>query len=104
MLQIVFYVPECHVAVVKQAMFDQGAGKIGDYDCCAWQCLGQGQCRPNENCKPFYGKTNELASRAEYRVEMVCEKHLLKKVLAALRQTHPYEKPVYLVSEILSYE
>ena len=41
LLKIEFYVPEEQLHRVKQAMFDAGAGKVGDYDCCAWQILGE---------------------------------------------------------------
>lgn len=46
MYKITFYVPESHLESVKTALFDQGAGKIGHYDCCAWQAEGIGQYRP----------------------------------------------------------
>jgi len=43
MYKIVFYVPESHLEAVKQVMFGAGAGKIGNYDQCAWQVKGNGQ-------------------------------------------------------------
>lgn len=46
MYKICFYVPTSHADQVKSAMFAQGAGKIGNYSCCAWQILGQGQFMP----------------------------------------------------------
>jgi hypothetical protein len=48
LLKIEFYVPETHLEQVKSAMFSAGAGRVGDYDCCAWQTLGQGQFRPQD--------------------------------------------------------
>ena len=44
--QVYFYVPEASLEVVKQAMFNAGAGSVGDYQECAWQTLGQGQFKP----------------------------------------------------------
>lgn len=35
MYKISFLVPEAHVEQVKLAIFEQGAGKIGDYKHCA---------------------------------------------------------------------
>ncbi|MEG1629395.1 MAG: NGG1p interacting factor NIF3, partial [Pseudomonas sp.] len=43
MYKLAFFVPPSHVEVVKAAVFAAGGGRIGDYDCCAWQVLGQGQ-------------------------------------------------------------
>ena len=97
MYQIVFYVPESHLESVKEALFKAGAGKIGDYDCCAWQTLGQGQFRPLEGSDPFIGQTDKVETMAEYKVELVCEKAVLKAAVAAMIAAHPYEEPAYSV-------
>ena len=95
MYKITFYVPEAHLNPVKQAMFDQGAGKIGSYDCCAWQTKGTGQYRPLEGSNPFAGEKNQIANEEEYLVEMVCTDDLIDTVIAALLKTHPYETVAY---------
>lgn len=100
MYQLIFYVPETHCESVKSALFAAGAGKIGDYDQCAWQVLGQGQFRPLKNSDAFIGEVDKLAQLPEYRVEMVCENGHIKAVLAALLANHPYETPAYQVLEI----
>ena len=76
-------------------MFNAGAGKIGDYDCCSWQTLGQGQFRPLENSQPFIGSTGQIEQVEEYKVEMVCSDSLIKAVISAMKQAHPYEEPAY---------
>lgn len=53
--KINFYVPESHLEIVKQALFDAGAGRQGDYDQACWQCLGQGQFRPLKGANPSIG-------------------------------------------------
>ena len=95
--KIEFYVPESHLDPVKSAMFDAGAGRVGDYDYCAWQTLGSGQFRPLEGSSPFLGETNRVESVSEYKVEMVCAAECLAAVIAALKQSHPYEEPAYSV-------
>jgi len=108
MYKIVFYVPESHVQPVKQAIFDSGAGKIGNYDQCCWQVLGQGQFRPLAGAQPFIGEVN-LEQHApaeevmEYRVELVCEDNLIQQAIAALRQAHPYEEPAFDVWQLASF-
>lgn len=104
MYQLVFYVPESHCEHVKSALFKAGAGKIGDYDSCAWQVLGQGQFRPLKNSHAFIGEVDQLERLAEYRVEMVCEKALIKVALQALINAHPFETPAYSVIEIKSLQ
>ena len=95
MYKLCFYVPVDHVEAVKAAVFATGAGKIGDYDSCAWQVLGQGQFRPLDGSKPFIGQQGEIESVAEYKVEMVCDDGLIHAAVAALKQVHPYEEPAY---------
>lgn len=103
--KLAVFVPESHLDAVKQAMFDAGAGKIGDYDSCCWQTQGTGQFRPLPGSDPFIGKSGgDVELVAEYKVEMVCEKQLLKKVIAALRQAHPYEEPAFDVIELVDFD
>jgi hypothetical protein len=100
MYKICFYVPDNAVEIVKQALFAAGAGRIGNYDSCCWQVLGSGQFRPLENSNPAIGKTGKVETVSEYRVEMVCEDRIIKDVVEALRQSHPYEEPAYDVVKL----
>jgi len=95
MYKICVFVPETDVEQVKQAMFAAGAGKIGDYDSCCWQTIGQGQFRPLEGSSPFIGEQNRIETVAEYRIEMVCADELIKDAVAAMKNSHPYEEPAY---------
>lgn len=93
MYKLVFFVPESHLEQVKTAVFNAGAGAIGNYDQCCWQVAGVGLFRPLAGSNPFIGQTNQLEQVTEYRVEMVCEDSRIKVALAALRAAHPYEEP-----------
>lgn len=104
MYKLCFFVPESHVEELKAALFAQGAGKIGEYDCCSWQVLGEGQFRPLQGSQPFIGARDQLAKVAEYKVEMVCEDRLIKQVIKSLLQTHPYQQPAYEVYKILAVD
>jgi len=101
MYKLGFYVPETHLEQLKQALFAAGAGRIGNYDSCCWQTLGQGQFRALDGSKPFVGQQGQVETVAEYRVELVCEEALLRLVLAALRQAHPYEEPAFDVVKLV---
>ena len=101
MLRLSFYVPESDLDSVKTAVFEAGAGRIGNYDCCAWQTLGQGQFRPLDGSKPAIGRLNAVETVPDYRVEVVLEEHLCKAVVGALKQAHPYEEPAYGVFQML---
>ena len=104
MYKLGFYVPESHLDAVKAAAFAAGAGRIGDYDSCAWQVLGQGQFRPLEGSQPYLGQQGAVETVAEYRVEMVCDAQCVKAAVRAMIEAHPYEEPawdlVQLVTEL----
>jgi hypothetical protein len=97
MYQISFYVPLSHAEQVKSAMFEVGAGKIGDYDSCCFEYEGQGQFRPLKGSDPYLGKEGALEKVNELKVEMVCEDHLIEMAVEALKASHPYETPAYYV-------
>ncbi|NIF30443.1 NGG1p interacting factor NIF3 [Pantoea sp. Tr-811] len=103
MHKLAFFVPASHVEVVKAAVFAAGGGRIGDYDHCAWQTLGQGQFRPLDGSQPFLGQTGQVEVVEEWKVELVVADDLVAQVVAALRQSHPYETPAYEVWRLLDY-
>ena len=102
MLKLCFYVPESHLDVVKDAVFEAGAGKIGSYDRCCWQVLGDGQFRPLAGSQPFLGEQDAVEVVAEYKVEMVCDEQHIAAVVDGLKQAHPYETPAYDVQPLLT--
>lgn len=103
MYKLCYFVPESHLEQTKQALFDAGAGRIGDYDSCAWQCGGEGQFRPLAGSDPFLGSQGELERVREFKVELVCSDELIKPALDALKQAHPYEEPAYEVYRLETF-
>jgi hypothetical protein len=101
--KLAFFVPASHVDVVKAAVFAAGGGRIGDYDHCAWQTLGQGQFRPLDGSQPFLGQTGQVEVVEEWKVELVVADDLIAQVVAALKQSHPYQTPAYEVWRLLSF-
>ena len=103
MYKLCFYVPESHLEPVKEAVFRTGAGRIGDYDSCCWQTLGQGQFRPRAGSQPFIGEQDQLERVAEYKVELVLEDAWVAEAVRALKAAHPYEEPAYQVWKLESF-
>ena len=103
LFKIEFYVPPSHLEIVKDALFEAGAGKVGDYDKCAWQTLGQGQFKPGSGSSPYQGSLDQLETVEEYKVELVCGAPELSLVVKALKNTHPYEEPAYAVIKLESF-
>ncbi|MCH9741875.1 MAG: NGG1p interacting factor NIF3 [Proteobacteria bacterium] len=92
-----FYVPETHVEAVKTAIFAAGAGKVGHYDCCSWQTVGQGQFRPLLGAQPFIGSVDRVEKVIEIKVETVCHAEHIQAAVAALKLAHPYEEVAYML-------
>ncbi|WP_059394644.1 hypothetical protein [Pseudomonas putida] len=103
MYKLAFFVPASHVEVVKAAVFAAGGGRIGGYDHCAWQTLGQGQFRPLDGSQPYLGQTGQVEVVEEWKVELVVADDLITQVVAALRQSHPYETPAYEVWRLAEF-
>lgn len=97
MYKLCFFVPETHAEEVKSAVFEAGGGRIGDYDCCAWQTRGQGQFRALDGADPYLGNVGEVETVAELKVELVCDENLIRQTVAAMKSAHPYEEPAYEV-------
>ena len=92
---LVFYVPAEAAQRVKQAVFEAGAGKIGNYDQCCWETQGVGQFRPLQGSNPNIGVHGVLETVDEMRVELICEQQYLESAVIALKASHPYETPAY---------
>lgn len=103
MYQISFYVPITYSQRVKLAMFGAGAGKIGNYEQCSFEVSGIGQFCPSEGANPFVGKIGGLELVNEVKVEMVCDRSVIREVVLALKSAHPYETPAYHVLECLNF-
>ncbi|MCE8015958.1 NGG1p interacting factor NIF3 [Halomonas sp. MCCC 1A17488] len=95
MYKLAFYVPLEDAETVKEAVFASGAGRIGDYEACCFETRGTGQFRPLAGADPHIGRVGDLAKVEEVKVELVCEDHLIRAAVDALRRAHPYEEPAY---------
>jgi hypothetical protein len=98
-----FYVPDSHLELVKQALFDIGAGKQGNYENACWQCPGQGQFRPLQAANPAIGESGKISYVSEYKVEILCTSENIKQAVNTLKTTHPYEAPAYCVIKIENF-
>jgi dinuclear metal center YbgI/SA1388 family protein len=91
----VVFVPAENADAVRGAMFDAGAGHIGDYSHCSWSAEGIGQFLPHEGTSPAIGTVGTVERVPEERIEVIAPARLRSSVLAALRGAHPYEEPAF---------
>ena len=93
--KIVVFVPTESAEAVRNAMFNAGAGCIGNYSQCSYNLQGQGSFKAEEGCNPFVGTIGETHFESETRIETIAPKHLVSKVVSAMLSVHPYEEPAF---------
>lgn len=93
--QLAVYVPDSHAELVKTALLEAGAGRLGHYDYCCWETSGTGQFCPLSGSDPYSGEPGEVCHTPEIKLEMLCAGEVLADVIAALLENHPYETPAY---------
>lgn len=92
-VKIVVTIPVDNVENVRNAICDAGAGVIGNYTNCSMTTKCIGTFKPNVKANPYIGEKEKLEFVEEEKLEVVCEIDKVKKVLKALRESHPYEEP-----------
>lgn len=95
LLKLAVFVPRTHEEEVSKALFEAGAGSIGEYDNCSFKTLGTGSFRASENSDPFVGKKGEIHYEEEVKLEVILKKHQEGKVLSGMLNAHPYEEVAY---------
>ncbi len=102
-VKIVIFVPESHTDIVREAIGEAGAGRIGNYTYCSFSSKGVGRFKPENGAHPAIGEVGKLESVQEERIEFVCDRNLAKDVVAAIKKVHPYEEiamDIYPLEEI----
>ena len=95
--KLVTYCPTEASEKVKQALFDAGAGSIGNYDECSFSSSGTGTFRPLEGSEPYLGKMGERESAQEEKIELVFLPHFQNAIVHALKVAHPYEEVAFQI-------
>ena len=90
--KLIVFTPESHLQKLNDALFDAGAGEIGNYDQCHFHVTGEGTFRPLNDANPYSGELNERSVESELRAEYLVSSHKLSSVLSAMRSVHPYEE------------
>lgn len=102
LMKLVSFVPSAHLESVRNALFDAGCGKIGNYDSCSYSSSGEGTFRALEGANPFVGNINSLHHEKEEKLEVVFHSYMKNRVIQVLLDAHPYETPAYDIVELYS--
>ena len=95
LIKLVYFVPVQQAEETRKAVFEAGAGHIGNYDMCSFNVEGKGTFKARENTNPFVGKKGEIHTENEIRVEVILPKQIKNDVIQALISAHPYEEVAY---------
>ncbi|MBT8271860.1 MAG: Nif3-like dinuclear metal center hexameric protein, partial [Bacteroidia bacterium] len=91
------YVPTSQAGELRTALFNAGAGEMGNYSHCSFNIEGTGTFLGNEVSSPTLGEKGELHKETEIKLTMIFASHLESKILQTLFKSHPYEEVAYEV-------
>jgi hypothetical protein len=98
--KLVTFVPKSHQQTVLDALFEAGAGNIGNYANCSFNLEGNGTFKGNSQTTPFLGNPNQLSVEKEIRIETIFEIYNEGRIIAALINSHPYEEVAFDIYSI----
>lgn len=94
-VKLVVFVPNQDLERVSNAVFQAGAGVIGEYRECSFRLAGRGTFFGSENANPTIGRAGRREEVDEWRLEVVCPKTSVQTVVTAMRLAHSYEEPAF---------
>ncbi len=94
------YVPVLHAEAVRNAMFEAGAGSIGEYSSCSYNIEGTGTFLPSSGANPFVGQAGELQLEPETKIEVIFTPDKERQVLSKMFEAHPYEEVAFGIIQL----
>ena len=104
MYKLVWFVPQDALDATRDAVFDAGAGRIGDYERCSWYAAGTGTFFARAGAAPAIGEVGREERVPELRVETVVSAERAREDVRALIAAHPYEEPSFDLYELVEPE
>lgn len=101
--KLVCYVPHSEAHTVRQAIFNAGAGHIGNYSNCSFNTVGNGSFKAGENTNPYVGEKGKIHFEDETRIETVYPAYLQNAIISSMIEAHPYEEPAYDIYNLENY-
>ena len=100
-VKLVWFVPADALEATREAVFEAGGGRIGEYTRCSWYTAGTGTFLGGEGTAPAVGESGQEEHVPEVRVETVVPEGRIRDAIVALTLAHPYEEPAYDVYPLL---
>ena len=93
--KLVTFCPNAAAWKVREALFEAGAGSIGNYSECSYNTEGFGTFKAGEGANPHVGEIGKTHNESEVRIETIYPAIIELKLIAALLAAHPYEEVAY---------
>lgn len=93
--QLVTYVRVAEADLVRNSLFEIGAGSLGEYSECSFTVSGKGTFKGSENSKPVIGEKGVFKKLEEERIEILFPAHMEASVLSVLKNSNTYEEVAY---------
>ncbi len=98
--KLVVFVPSPNTQELLTALFDAGAGKVGNYEHCSFRMQGEGSFLPTGEANPVIGNQNQQEKVQEDRIEVLLPNHRKSSVLRAMFNAHPYEEVAHYIQRV----
>ena len=93
--RLITFAPNDKVEEVRNAVFNAGAGHIGNYSECSFNSEGLGTFKAEKGADPYVGEIGKRQYEKETKIEIVYPTYLEEQVVKALIDNHPYEEVAY---------
>lgn len=100
--KLISYVPVTHTETLLQALFNAGAGNIGEYSEASFRSTGIGTFKGSTQSNPTIGKPGVKEEVAEDRIEVILPRYLEQTIISTLQHHHPYEEVAYELVPIVN--
>jgi len=94
------FVPLKDADKLRKALFEAGAGSIGNYEHCSFNISGKGSFKGNEDSNPVIGEKGKVHFEEESQIGVTYPSHLESKILKSLFHSHPYEEVAYEIHSL----
>lgn len=95
--QLVTYAMPADADSIRNALFEIGAGALGEYSECSFTVSGSGTFKGSQNSNPVVGEKGIRTCQVEERIEILFPAFMESRVISVLKNSHSYEEVAYSV-------
>ncbi len=100
--KLAVFVPKENEVQLTNALFEAGAGNIGNYSECSFSTTGIGSFKPDKDANPSKGKIGLRDTSEEVKIEIIFPAWLQRQIIAAMKANHPYEEVAHDIYNLVN--